>query len=543
MARDRAADLETLKGIHATAQRGAHEEAANLAADALAGGLEHPLLLNLTALRHEQQGNLGAAEAALRRAVEIAPRDVGSRNALGLLLLRLERPVEAFPHFMALSKIEPALPFVHASLGNTFFALGLIAEAEASYRRALELDAGHGVALAGLAHIASSRGIYVEARLLAERALAALPGFPDAVMSLAAADLAERDIASAEARMRVLLEDARLSPLERAYANGQLGDVLDAKNYPAEAWASYTLCNQQLRALYAGRFGGGGNALSYVTAMTQTFERGPAAVWSTRPSPDPRRTGAAGHVFLLGFPRSGTTLLEVVLEGHPNIVSLEENESMVGAVDEFMRRPGDPLGIAAAPESTLERLRSAYWRQVAAAEVDVGAKLFVDKNPLNTLKLPLIARLFPDAKVLFACRDPRDIVLSCFRHRFKMSAPIYELLSLEGAARYYDAVMRLFLRLNGLLPLDICLVRHEDVVTGFRREMKRICDFLGVEWDPAMGDFALRTRQREALTPSTAQLVKGLSTEGLGQWRRYAEFMEPVMPLLEPWIRQFLYDT
>jgi hypothetical protein len=172
----------------------------------------------------------------------------------------------------------------------------------------------------------------------------------------------------------------------------------------------------------------------------------------------------------------------------------------------------------------------------------VAGKVFVDKYPLNTLKLPLIARLFPDAKILVACRDPRDIVLSCFRHRFSMSAPIYELLSIQGAARYYDAVMQLLIRFGGALKLDTCLVRHEDLVTEFVREMKRICAFLGVDWDPAMGDFALRTRNRAVLTPSTAQLVRGLNTEGVGQWRRYEAQLAPVLPLLKPWIERFFYD-
>jgi hypothetical protein len=161
---------------------------------------------------------------------------------------------------------------------------------------------------------------------------------------------------------------------------------------------------------------------------------------------------------------------------------------------------------------------------------------------LNTLKLPLIARLFPDAKILFACRDPRDVVLSCFRHRFRMNAPMYELLSIEGAARYYEAVMQFLIRAMTLLKLDACLVRHEDVVTGFAREMKRICRFLNIEWVPAMGDFALRTRDRAVLTPSTAQLARGLRTEGVGQWRRYRTQLAPVKDRLEPWCKRFYYE-
>jgi hypothetical protein len=247
-------------------------------------------------------------------------------------------------------------------------------------------------------------------------------------------------------------------------------------------------------------------------------------------------------VFVLGFPRSGTTLLEVVLEGHPRVASLEENELLIDGVLRFMRQPADLDGLLRCPPATLNALRAAYWRRIGEAGTDVLGKVFVDKNPLNTLKLPLIARLFPRAKILFACRDPRDVVLSCFRHRFFMSAPIYELLTLQGAADYYDAVMHLVLECTRLMPLEMRLVRHEDVVSAFAREMRRVCEFVGLDWVPEMGDFARRTQRREFLTPSTAQLVKGLNTEGLGHWLRYREQLEPVLPRLEPWVKQFLYE-
>jgi hypothetical protein len=293
--------------------------------------------------------------------------------------------------------------------------------------------------------------------------------------------------------------------------------------------------------VYADRFSGGA-ALQQVLGMIEFFQSAPAKPWQTleRAPLDPG--GAAGHVFLLGFPRSGTTLLEVILEGHPRIVSLEEQESLIDGVRAFFRGPEDLTRLANATPAQLEPLRASYWRLVGAAGVDVSGKLFVDKQPLNTLKLPLIAKLFPDAKILIACRDPRDIVLSCFRHRFQMSAPIYELLTLEGAARYYDAVMQFLVLMTTLMPLATCLVRHEDVVTEFAREMKRICAFLGIDFAPGMKDFAARTRDRGALTPSTAQLVRGLSSEGLGHWRRYRNHLAAVLPTLEPWVNRFYYD-
>lgn len=540
--RDPKADHATLSAIHAAAQRGAHTEAAVMAEAALADGLEHPLLLNLAALHLELQGRVTDAERLLQRAVAMAPADLGSRNALGLCLLRLERPDQALAQFDALLALDSSLPFAHTSRGNALVALGAINDAEASYQRALELDANQGVALAGLARIAASRGAHREARERAEKALAALPGFPDAVMSLAAAELGERQVNRAEVRLRALLTDGRLAPVERAYATGLLGDVLDAKSLPDEAFAAYTACNQLLQRAYAERFSAGPSALEYARALTHYFERVPpqaAGAAAALPATD---SEPLNHVFLLGFPRSGTTLLEVVLEGHPDVVSLEENELLLDGVRGFMKAPSDLDRLMQSNAASLEPLRAAYWRLVAKAGVDVAGKVFVDKHPLNTLKLPLIARLFPRAKILFACRDPRDVVLSCFRHRFQMSAPIYELLSLEGAARYYDAVMALAVCLTTALKLNMCLVRHEDVVTEFTREMKRVCSHLNLEWVPAMGDFALRTQKRAVLTPSTAQLVRGLNTEGLGQWRRYEAELLPVLPLLEPWVKRFYYD-
>jgi tetratricopeptide (TPR) repeat protein len=541
IARDPQADHATLSAVHAAAQRGAHAEAAVMAAAALADGLEHPLLFNVAALQLELQGRVTDAEQLLQRAVAMAPADLGSRNALGLCLLRLEQPDQALTQFDAILALNPSLPFAHASRGNALLALGAISDAEASYRRALDLDANQGVALAGLARIATSRGAHREARERADQALAALPGFPDAVMSLAAAELGERQVNRAEVRLRALLTDSRLAPVERAYATGLLGDVLDAKSLPDEAFAAYTSCNQQLQRAYAERFSAGPSALEYARALAHYFERVPPQAVSAVESSPASDSAPSNHVFLLGFPRSGTTLLEVVLEGHPDVVSLEESELLLDGVREFMKAPSDLDRLIRAESAALEPARAAYWRLVAAAGVDVAGKVFVDKHPLNTLKLPLIARLFPRAKILFACRDPRDVVLSCFRHRFQMSAPIYELLSLEGAARYYDAVMALAVCLTTALKLNMCLVRHEDVVTEFTREMKRVCSYLNLEWVPTMGDFALRTQKRAVLTPSTAQLVRGLNTEGLGQWRRYQAELSPVLPLLEPWVKRFYY--
>ena len=156
--------------------------------------------------------------------------------------------------------------------------------------------------------------------------------------------------------------------------------------------------------------------------------------------------------------------------------------------------------------------------------------------------MPVIAKLFPGARVLFARRDPRDVVLSCFRRRFGMNPSMYQLLTLDGAAGFYDAVMRLSEVYRPLLPLARHEVRYESIVDDFESSVRAACDFIGLEWDDSMLNFAAKARMRGISTPSAAQVARGLNREGQGAWRRYRDQMAAVLPLLEPWVERFGYE-
>ena len=280
--------------------------------------------------------------------------------------------------------------------------------------------------------------------------------------------------------------------------------------------------------------------LGYTRALTAAVEKIDAGQWEDRPGTP--ASEAAGHVFLLGFPRSGTTLLEVVLDGNPRVVSLEEHELLADGVLAFMSEPVNLLPLARAESQAVNTLRQAYWRRVRDAGADVAGKVFVDKHPLNSMKLPLIAKLFPHAKILFAVRDPRDVILSCYRRRFKMNPSMYELLTLPGAAAFYAAVMTFADTAKRSLRLDWREVRYENLVAGFESEMRSVCEFIGLEWVAGMGEFGGRAQSREHATPSTAQLSQGLVTSATGQWRHYELQIRTVLPLLEPWMNRFGYS-
>ncbi|MBL8554144.1 MAG: sulfotransferase [Phenylobacterium sp.] len=540
--RDAEADRRTLQAIQSVAQSRDFARAGAMAEEALQGGLEHPMLLNLVALKCEQEGRFDDALRALGRAVEIAPNDIGARNALGLVLTRIERYREALSVFEGVCAMAPEFAGAHCARGAALESLGRLKEAEAAYRRAEELQPENLGAVQGLANLLSRRGAHAEARPLAEDVLDAQPNFPDAVMVLAAADAAEGAGERAKQRLDLLIADERVTPVQRALAQGLLGDVLDTMNLPAEAFAAYTACNMELWRAYAPVYGQRTSALDFARAMIAELDNIAPDSW-TSGGGAVRDDAPKAHVFLLGFPRSGTTLLEQVLASHPDVEALEERETLEEAQRAFLSQPQDLIRLARAGEAELAPLREAYWARVKAEGANPAGKVFVDKHPLNTFRLPLILKLFPDARILFARRDPRDVVLSCFRRRFTMSGSAYQLLTLPGAAGHYDAAMKLADRLEGPMAARTHVVRHESLVEDFEPAVREICAFLGLDWADEMRNFADRARDRAVATPSGAQLSRGLSAEGVGAWRRYATELAAVQPQLKPWVESFGYPS
>lgn len=541
-ARDPAADRARLQAINAAAQSRDFARAAEMADAALKDGLEHPMVLNLAALKAEQEGRFDDALKVLQRAVQIAPQDIGARNALGLILTRTERYREALEVFDSVVAMQPDFAGAHVARGATLESLGRLKEAEAAYRRGEELQPENLGAVQGLANLLSRRGAHAEARPLAEDVLEAQPNFPDAVMVLAAADAAEGHGERARQRLDLLIGDERLTVQQRALAQGQLGDIYDSQDLVPEAFQAYTACNMALWRAYEPAYGQGASALEFARGMTEVLTGIPPAVWTSKPAA--RAQGAPRvHVFLMGFPRSGTTLLEQVLASHPDVEALEERETLLDAQRAFQMRPNDLERLAEAGEAELASLRAAYWERVRAEGGQPDGKVFVDKHPLRTFHLPLVLKLFPEAKILFARRDPRDVVLSCYRRRFTMSGSAYQFLTLPGAAGYYDAAMMIADVLDPAMGPRTLVVRHESLVDDFDRTVGEVCDFLGLTFSEAMRDFAGRGRDRAVATPSGAQLARGLSAEGVGAWRRYKDQLAPALPILAPWAAKFGYDA
>jgi hypothetical protein len=332
-----------------------------------------------------------------------------------------------------------------------------------------------------------------------------------------------------------------LSDVERSLAWSVLGDALDRQDRTAEAFAAYVESNQLRRVHYAPTFGAEQGTLAYARSLRQWFQGFPAEDLLPVLPPEVAESTSVRHGFLIGFPRSGTTLLEQVIGAHPYVVTLEERETLRDSVAAFMKKPADLSRLGLASEAELEPFRRSYWRRVGEAGVIADGNLFIDKHPFNGLKLPLIARLFPGARILLAIRDPRDVVLSCFRRRFRMSAPYYEFLTLESAAGLYDCVMQITHDLIERLRLPVHVVRMERLIGQFEQEARSVCAFLKIGWSDQMREFASSARARGVATASGAQISRGLNAGGVGEWRRYRAQLAPVLTTLDRWVERYGY--
>lgn len=521
------------------------QAAAQLALQAVDDGVEHPAVLNLAASVRYGEGRFEEAVQLLKRARTLAPKDPNVANSLGVCLKALGQADAALQAYDAAVRLNPTLAAAHYNRGGVHEELSDIKGARSSYERAAALDANYIEPVAALAWLDAQAGDAASARTRAQRVLMRSPSNLLARMALASADLQSGDLTMASTRLAELSGDGGLTAVNRSIVLGLIGDLRDAQNKPAEAFAAYQASNTELKALHAQRFEAPRleTAEARVRRLAAWFKAADPELWHEVPQARPRAADPKAHIFLVGFPRSGTTLLENVLAAHPDVVSLEEKDTLEPASAIYLASDEGLERLAAISPGEATRQREAYWSMVRRCGVEPRGRVFIDKMPLASVQLPVAAKLFPNARILFARRDPRDVVLSCFRRRFGMNPAMYQLLTLEGAAAYYDAVMELSEIYRNTLPLQQHIVRYEDLVDDFEGTARAACEFLGLEWSAEMLEFAERARSRGISTPSAAQVARGLNREGQGAWRRYRDQMASVLPLLEPWVERFGYAS
>lgn len=515
--------------------------AAKLAEGALSSGASDPMLLNLAAWRREEAGDFAGAHRLLQQALAVSPGDVMVLGAIGAVLRKEGRLDEALAVLDQVVAAEPRHSAAWLERGYTLDALRETAAAAESYCRALAIDPQLAPAYGRLADAAAKRGETAAARELAERALALQPHDPAAVCALATVAIEARDGADAEHRLAALLASG-IKGDDRTRALTLLGDALDRQDLTDRAFAAYDEAQANFRTIYGPVLAPGDNRPSH-RQYIETIGGQVAAAPPMSPFAALERVAGAAdtHVFLLGYPRSGTTLVENVLASAPGVIALEERDTLADVDDVLVMNDGTMPDLDALDPAQVVELRAAYWERVRGYAGEVNGSVFVDMNPLGGLKLPIIARLFPDARILVMRRDPRDVVLSCYRINFTPSPAAWAFSDLTEAARHYAGLMALTQLCRERLPLAFHDVRYDRLVTDFEGTVRAMAAFIGIEWTDAFRDFDRTARTRGVQTASATQVRRGLY-DGRGQWRRYAKQLAPALPILAPWVERLGFE-
>ncbi|MEZ5458161.1 MAG: sulfotransferase [Steroidobacteraceae bacterium] len=273
----------------------------------------------------------------------------------------------------------------------------------------------------------------------------------------------------------------------------------------------------------------------------------PADVAAWRDAPEAIAAAPAeadSPVFIVAFPRSGTTLLELTLDAHPQLASMDEQPYLQHAVDS-LNAGGQlyPARLAAATPAQLEAAREVYWQAVRRrVQLQPGQRL-IDKNPLNMLRLPAIARLWPRSRILLALRHPGDVLLSCYMQHFR--APEFAAMcrDLPRLALGWRRAFDFWFEQQALLRMPVREVRYETLVEQFDTEVHAILDFLGLPWHESLREPAEHARRKGYIsTPSYAQVVQPVTNRSVGRWRHYERHIRPVLEDLKPYLARWSYE-
>ena len=266
----------------------------------------------------------------------------------------------------------------------------------------------------------------------------------------------------------------------------------------------------------------------------------------------PVEDGIADPIFLVGFPRSGTTLTEQILASHPNIHVLEEFaiiSKLIMGMSSVTGRPADyPQALEELTQDEIQQLRKIYMRfatQLLSEKGETvadGARI-VDKLPFNINHLGLIQRLFPQAKVLIALRDPRDCCLSCFMQHFTYNSAMKHFFTLEGTVKTYARVMDLYFLYKDIVQLDMLEFRYEDMVEDQEGTTRKLIDHIGETWDDEVLKFYEHSKKKDVYTPSYTGVSQPIYKSAKARWKHYEKYFEPYQAQLRPYLEAFGYEV
>ena len=532
----------------------------------------HAPALHLLGIISAEQGLPAEGLRLVEQALELEQRRAAFHFTHGQILMRIGNPVAAADAFKESAHLDPDNPRLPQHLVLALLAGRRFQVAENVVGTALEKWPESAELLDASGMVLMAQGRHAQACVVLERAREVAPDFPDTYGNLAilyeqdnrldsALDIVEQGLrrwpehrtlrfvrarclrhlgkyTEAELLLQELLSG---EPTDKLHADieYELGWCTDGLDQTAEAYQHFTQANLVAEKLPAYNATQGADYLRMLAALQKQFERGWAASWQRLPFPEKSEDLA----FIIGFPRSGTTLLDTMLGAHPEFRVLEEQATVQAMLERLaMYEVGYPAGLATLTAERQLALRAAYFRAVRTQPFESGQQRLLDKSPFNIAHVGLIHRIFPEAKLIFVARHPCDVCLSCFLNNFELNSGTQHFTRIETTVNLYCQLMALWLTYVETLPLNYALVRYEALVNRPGKELRQLLEELGVPWSDSVLRHTTFAMQRGHIpTPSYAQVKRPIYVDACDRWQRYADVMRPFLKELQPYIETFGY--
>lgn len=504
--------------------------------------------MNVATLRQRavealQQGDLEQALEAFTAALRLQPGEVELYHE------RAECCWTAYEFDRALATYEEAIRARPTSVATCLLAakklFGIARFTEAAHwlERARALAPDEAPLLAMQAEVYERGNRLGEAEHCAAAALDRDPGHVKSVRIMAHLERRQGKLEAACQRLRDHL--ARDSSPEQWMLRYELAALLDQLGHYRAALDELLTAKHQLREHALPALAEAQAIRRRQQDLARLFSRADFESWR---SLLPIEGGPQSLAFLCGHPRSGTTLLEQILGRHERVVTTDETGVWVREfLRPLVREPASAneaaAELCALDRESIEAGRAAYLRFTEAhLGQPVGSRLLIEKDPALTPDLPLPLRLFPEARVIFPLRDPRDVCLSYFFTLVPLAASSAAALDWRSTCESCAHSLELWSHWKRVLPYPLLETRYESLVTDPDREIRRVLDFLQLPWMPSVLEFAERSRAKGIRTPTYADVTQPLYQRAIGRWKNYEAFLAPHLDLLQPHLRAFGYD-
>ena len=552
--------------------KGNQEEAGKTFRDALAAHPTHSNLLTNYGAFLVRTGNPLNAEKQFQEALKANPRNAEAINNLGLIYYNKGDSSHAVPMFKEAVSIKPDYANAWYNLGEGYKALCRYTEASdafeqvtiltpqktagwvnyaimltiqnetdkalAIFRKIIETDPREVNSYLQINYLLKSMARFDEIPALIEKARKHLPNA--SITAIIEAQYLRKKKQYKEARDLLLPFANNTDPFAQK-VHYELGQIFEKLDEPARAFHHYTEGNKLALLTIEAQTLDYELAFKNIVSYKAETTREKVKNWTAPVENNNHQT----PVFLVGFPRSGTTLLDQILSAHPGIFVSAERESFAPVIKLICGGNKKTL-VERLPQLTggeIESLRTFYFDIHKSYSDWQDREVFIDKLPLNLNLLNLIYRMFPKAKIITALRHPCDCVLSNYMYEFTPNYAMIHTNNIESCARLYTESMDLYEHYKTVLPLPIHEIRYEDVVTDLRTEAQKLLKFLDLPWNEGMMEYYKAANAGKYIsTPSAGQVTEKLYTSSSYRWRRYRDQLAPVLPMLEPWAKKFGYE-